>query len=112
MFSGFSLDFLKKKLTGTSTTTAASSAQAVRTVDLELKSAAEPAASLSAAQRNRVARIAEMRGKGGSTTAPALSAELIAQRAREIWQRQGCPEGRDFENWLAAEKELREECSR
>jgi DUF2934 family protein len=30
----------------------------------------------------------------------------IAVRAREIWERRGCPEGRDLDNWLTAETEL------
>jgi hypothetical protein len=33
----------------------------------------------------------------------------ISQRAREIWEREGRPEGRDKEHWLQAESELREE---
>ena len=31
----------------------------------------------------------------------------IALRAWEIWQREGCPEGRDLDHWLRAEQELR-----
>lgn len=37
--------------------------------------------------------------------------EMIALRAWEIWNREGCPHGRDFENWLQAESELQEELS-
>lgn len=33
----------------------------------------------------------------------------IAQRAREIWQREGCPEGRADAHWKQAEEELRRE---
>ncbi len=33
--------------------------------------------------------------------------EMIAKRAYEIWQAQGCPQGRDAENWYQAERELR-----
>jgi hypothetical protein len=33
----------------------------------------------------------------------------ISQRAREIWEREGRPEGRDKEHWLQAESELRQE---
>lgn len=36
-----------------------------------------------------------------------ISTEQIADRAWQIWQREGCPEGRDLEHWLQAEKELR-----
>jgi len=32
--------------------------------------------------------------------------EEIARRAFEIYQREGCLPGRDFENWLKAEAEL------
>ncbi len=41
-----------------------------------------------------------------------IPVELIQQRAYSIWERQGCPEGRDQENWIQAEKELRRELSR
>lgn len=33
--------------------------------------------------------------------------EMIARRAYEIWQAQGCPQGQDAENWYQAERELR-----
>lgn len=33
--------------------------------------------------------------------------EEISRRAREIWEREGCPQGRDLEHWLLAEAELR-----
>jgi hypothetical protein len=32
--------------------------------------------------------------------------ELIRERAQEIWKEHGCPEGRDVEIWLAAEREV------
>ena len=35
-----------------------------------------------------------------------LDHAAIAHRAWEIWQHEGCPEGRDMEHWLQAEKEL------
>jgi hypothetical protein len=35
--------------------------------------------------------------------------EEISQRARQIWEREGRPEGRDMEHWLQAEAELRQE---
>jgi len=42
------------------------------------------------------------------SSAPKLSAaELnacIAKKAKEIWQRKGCPQGQDTQNWLEAEK--------
>jgi hypothetical protein len=36
----------------------------------------------------------------------------IRVRAHEIWIERGCPEGRDVEFWLAAERELNEEGER
>jgi hypothetical protein len=38
-----------------------------------------------------------------------ITHEQITQRAREIWEREGRPEGRDKEHWLQAEAELRNE---
>jgi hypothetical protein len=38
---------------------------------------------------------------------PKVTIDLIAARAFEIWQQQGCREGSDIENWLQAEEELR-----
>ena len=32
--------------------------------------------------------------------------ELIRERAHEIWKEHDCPEGRDVEIWLAAEREV------
>lgn len=37
-----------------------------------------------------------------------ITHEDISKRAREIWEREGRPEGRDMEHWLQAEAELRE----
>ena len=36
-----------------------------------------------------------------------LSHEMVARRAFEIWKRHGCPSGTAFQDWLAAETELR-----
>jgi len=42
-----------------------------------------------------------------SHPAEAPAHEMIAERAFEIWQRHGCPSGTSFQDWLAAEAELR-----
>ena len=39
-------------------------------------------------------------------TRQATSREEIARRAEELWQRNGCPEGRDDEFWFEAERQL------
>jgi hypothetical protein len=40
------------------------------------------------------------------STQPPIRHEEISARARELWQKNGSPEGRDDEFWLAAEHEL------
>jgi hypothetical protein len=39
-------------------------------------------------------------------TATSLETPNVAQRAYEIWQREGCPDGRAMEHWFRAEAEL------
>lgn len=41
----------------------------------------------------------------GETTMPTVT-QQIAQRARELWDERGRPEGRDAEFWTQAEREL------
>ena len=36
-----------------------------------------------------------------------ISAEAISNRAYELWQNEGCPEGSDQRHWYQAEQELR-----
>ena len=38
----------------------------------------------------------------------AVERSLIEQRAYEIWEKSGCPHGKDKEHWAQAEKELLE----
>jgi hypothetical protein len=40
-----------------------------------------------------------------------ISDDAIRERAYQIWVREGCPHGRDFEHWLQAEVELTAETS-
>ena len=47
-----------------------------------------------------------MNSQSISTTYRAPSHDEIAQRAHEIWQRQGCPLNRELENWFEAEHQL------
>jgi hypothetical protein len=63
---------------------------------------------------------------GGATTtlrpagaqAPAatktvkITREQIAQRAHEIWVKNGCKHGQDEQNWLEAERQLKAELSK
>ena len=47
-----------------------------------------------------------------SSRKAAPSQEQIAARAKAIWMKSGCQSGRDAENWLEAERQLRQETTR
>ena len=47
-------------------------------------------------------------GKTQPQSARAPSLQVIQQRAYEIHLQQGCVQGRDLDDWLHAERELRE----
>lgn len=46
-------------------------------------------------------------GAGQDAGSPLPSRDMIERRAYEIWLRHGCPSGTAFQDWLAAEAELR-----
>ena len=47
------------------------------------------------------------RGAIGEVSTPiAVDRELIERRAWEIWKDEGCPEGREMDHWLRAEREI------
>jgi hypothetical protein len=39
----------------------------------------------------------------------ALIRGFVAERAYSLWEQAGCPDGRDVEFWLAAERQMDEE---
>jgi hypothetical protein len=39
-----------------------------------------------------------------------VSEEEVRQRSYEIWQREGCPDGKADEHWFRAKAELEAEC--
>jgi hypothetical protein len=47
-----------------------------------------------------------------SSRKAAATHEQIAERAKAIWMKSGCLAGRDKENWLEAERQLRQETTR
>jgi hypothetical protein len=49
---------------------------------------------------------------GGGEGQISFSSEEIAERAYQIYEREGRTDGRDMEHWLQAERELREERER
>lgn len=44
-----------------------------------------------------------------SGTEPAITFEMIRERAYDLWERHHRPEGMEMELWLLAERELRTE---
>ena len=44
---------------------------------------------------------------GGETTAATIDRDACAQRAYELYLARGGEDGRDLEDWLTAERELR-----
>ena len=52
--------------------------------------------------RSRLLRAMGMRSNSGDAE------DAIRARARELWEQNGRPDGRDEEFWLAAEREIRE----
>jgi hypothetical protein len=76
--------------------------------------------------QNKTARSSTIRSGGATTTTlrPAgtktpeaakmvkITREQIAQRAHEIWVKNGCKHGQDEQNWLEAERQLKAEAGR
>jgi len=58
-------------------------------------------------------RPADIAMGGGAATATAVRTtpthDQIAQRARQIWERRGYPQGQDKQIWLEAEEQLAKE---
>ena len=72
---------------------------------IPMKSAAAPASSQpAAAPATKTAIVARHNA--------APTHEQVSARARAIWMKSGCQPGRDRENWLEAERQLREEMNR
>ena len=56
--------------------------------------------------RNRLGKQSSFNGDDRMTTPD--STEKIEKRAHQLWEAEGCPEGRELEFWLHAERELSE----
>ena len=50
--------------------------------------------------------VEDLREKLRQRLAARRTKEEIRARARELWEQNGCPEGRDLEFWLRAETEI------
>lgn len=88
MFFGISLEFLKEKML-MATKKKQGNGKATAKV--------EPIPVVETQPKKRAAK---------KTAAQAIDQDAIKQRAWEIWKNEGCPEGRELEHWLQAEREL------
>src|SRR5438874_7637637 len=73
------------------------------TSPMKKKGAAPVREAVTTEQRN----IEKPAPKAPAKTPAQPTNEQISQRAHEIWEREGRPEGRHVEHWLTAEAELR-----
>jgi hypothetical protein len=66
------------------------------------------------AKRGRSAKVEALRPEEAqrATVGAGPTHAQIAQRAREIWERHGRPQGQDEKNWREAEGELKREMGR
>lgn len=51
----------------------------------------------------------ESEGGGTATATEPITHAQIAERARQIWEQHGCPQGEDERNWREAERQLKAE---
>jgi hypothetical protein len=57
--------------------------------------------------RHFVAALFTTMAKKSQISVPEISQEAIARRAYELWEAEGCPDGRATDHWLRAEEMLR-----
>ncbi len=62
------------------------------------------------AETSRESEHAETHEGGGTATATlGLTHDQIAERAKQIWEQRGRPDGEDERNWREAERQLKRE---
>ena len=64
------------------------------------------------AKRGRAGKVEALRPEEMQRAGAGPTHAQIAQRAREIWERKGRPQGQDEKNWHEAEEELKREMGR
>ena len=78
--------------------------------------AAQPLINAAPARQDSI-KVAPVQAATATATTPVatarreISPELIAARAYNIWEQEGCPQGHDVANWLLAETQLKREQS-
>ena len=68
--------------------------------------AKKPAAKKPATRKMVTKPKSSANGAHAAAGAATTTHEDVARLAYELWQRRGCPEGTDLENWLRAEQSL------
>jgi len=58
---------------------------------------------------NKMESWGKVRESGGATKTVSLTHDQIAERAKSIWQKKGCPSGQDEKIWYEAEAQLKRE---
>ena len=64
------------------------------------------------AKHGRAGKMEALRPEEAKAAGAAPTHAQIAQRAREIWERKGRPQGQDVQNWREAEEELKRDMGR
>jgi len=58
---------------------------------------------------NKTESLSSGKGRGSATATVSLTHEQIAERAKSIWRKKGCPSGQDQRIWYEAEAQLKRE---
>jgi hypothetical protein len=76
-----------------------------------MSSGAESGTSYDTSKSSRPQIAVKEVSSGKKSISTCLTHSQIEERARAIWQKKGCPMGQDEQNWLEAERQLKEELS-
>lgn len=105
--SGLSTSMAEKTTTRARKKTSEDSSQARAEKPARRTPAKKPLASESAGT-NFEYQTGEYAGTATGGLRDSITVEQVGQRAWEIWQSEGCPEGRALEHWLQAEQDIRD----
>ena len=78
-----------------------------RTVDNDVRASSKNAIPLRGANTEKMKHDTTLLKLHPTLQAVVLTHNLIAERARVIWLKRGCPSNRDEENWREAEAQLK-----
>ena len=75
----------------------------------KMSSSAESGTSYDTSKSSRPQIAVKEVSSGEKNMSTCLTQKQIEERAMAIWQKKGCPAGQDEQNWLEAERQLKEE---